>query len=153
MLSFYQYKNQVMPQFIHWTFKTHKNLQQLQSHTLYSSSESSSKAFWELDLDDVQRNPISTSRLVPDSRLVMLEGEKRNKVQLQHLQTCNWTSEARDVIGRVNYLHHVMLKRENGLSALLPFIHCKHSSIALLPQERTVYPLHVKYCMQMVFTV
>lgn len=89
MLRFYQYKNQIMPNFIHWTFKIRKNVQQLYSHTLYSSSESSSKAFWELDLDDVLRNPISTSRLVPDSRLMMLEEQKRNKVQIQQLQTCD----------------------------------------------------------------
>lgn len=99
-------------------------------------------------MEDVLRNPISTSRLVPDSRLMMLEEGKRFSCNSDRAATTGLQAEgARDVIGRVNYWDHVVLKRETGLPALLPCTHWKRSSMASLPQEHAahanaVYFLH-----------
>lgn len=64
--------------------------------------------------------------------------------------------EARDIIvqniGRVKLADHGVLKR-TGLALSLPCTHCKHFSIALLPQEHVALSFQVKCCMQIVFTV
>lgn len=64
--------------------------------------------------------------------------------------------EARDIIGqnigRVKLADHGVFKRI-GLALSLPCIHCKHFSIALLPQELVALSFQVKCCMQIVFTV